>query len=95
MTNKITRRNLKNGLFAFIDLLGFSNRVEAITSEEQLRALDDDVVYVQNESISHPTNTSGKNTKSSARRFSRSPIALSFPSPCVPRWPIPRELSIY
>jgi hypothetical protein len=49
MTNKITRRNLKNGLFAFLDLLGFSNRVEAITSEEQLRALDDDVVYIQNE----------------------------------------------
>src|SRR5258705_7170100 len=49
MTKKITRRNLKNGLFAFIALLGFSNRVEAITTEEQLRVSDDDVVYVQNE----------------------------------------------
>lgn len=49
MTKKITRRNLKNGLFAFIDLLGFSNRVEAICTEQQLRALDDDVTFVQNE----------------------------------------------
>ncbi|GEC57901.1 hypothetical protein ABIF38_008733 [Bradyrhizobium japonicum] len=49
MTNKIVRRNLKSGLFAFIDLLGFSARVEAIINEEQLRALDDEVVHVQNE----------------------------------------------
>ena len=49
MTKRITSRNLNNGLFAFVDLLGFSNRVEAITTEEQLRALDEEVVYVQNE----------------------------------------------
>lgn len=46
---KITRRHLNNGLFAFVDLLGFSNRVEAVSTEEQLRALDDDVSFVQNE----------------------------------------------
>ena len=49
MTARITRRNLKNGLVAFIDLLGFSARVEAISTEAELRALDDDVAFVQAE----------------------------------------------
>lgn len=49
MGRKITRRNLKNGLFAFIDLLGFSDRVQRIETEEDLRKLDDDVVFVQGE----------------------------------------------
>jgi hypothetical protein len=49
MGRKITRRNLKNGLFAFIDLLGFSDRVQRIETDEDLRKLDDDVVFVQGE----------------------------------------------
>lgn len=46
---KITKRNTKQGLFAFVDLLGFSDRVKAIKSEEQLRKLDSDVVYAQDQ----------------------------------------------
>lgn len=46
---KITRRNLKQGLLAFIDLLGFSSQVQAIKYEGQLRKLDTDVVYVQDQ----------------------------------------------
>jgi hypothetical protein len=49
MTKKITRRHLKNGVLAFIDLLGFSARVEAISTETELRALDDAVSFVQAE----------------------------------------------
>jgi hypothetical protein len=49
MTKRITRRNLKNGVIAFIDLLGFSARVEAISTEDELRALDDAVSFVQAE----------------------------------------------
>lgn len=47
MKGKITRRNLKSGLVGFIDLLGFSNRVQEITTVDELRQLDDDVVFVQ------------------------------------------------
>jgi hypothetical protein len=47
MTKKIIRSHLNNGLFAFVDLLGFSARVESIHTEKDLRALDDDVVFVQ------------------------------------------------
>lgn len=49
MGKKITRRNLKNGLFAFIDLLGFSERVQRIRTDQDLRKLDDDVGFVQGE----------------------------------------------
>lgn len=49
MEMKVTRRNLKNGLFAFIDLLGFSDRVRRIKTTEDLRKLDDEVVFVQSE----------------------------------------------
>ncbi|REF70527.1 hypothetical protein [Paracoccus versutus] len=49
MGERITRRNLKNGIFAFIDLLGFSDRVKQIKTDEDLRKLDADVVFVQRE----------------------------------------------
>lgn len=49
MGKSITRRNLKNGIFAFIDLLGFSDRVQRIKTDEDLRKLDDEVVFVQRE----------------------------------------------
>jgi hypothetical protein len=74
MTSKITRRNLKNGLFAFIDLLGFSNRVEAIETEEQLRALDEEVVYVQ-EQFEHKS--SDKFIRDEHKFVSKSVLAFS------------------
>lgn len=49
MNTRITRRNLKNGLTAFIDLLGFSARVEAISTEAELETLDGDVRFVQSQ----------------------------------------------
>lgn len=47
MEKMITRKNLKSGAFACIDLLGYSDRVKRINSDEDLRKLDDEVVLVQ------------------------------------------------
>lgn len=43
----ITRRSLRSGLFGFVDLLGFSDRVVSITTVEQLQELERDLTYVQ------------------------------------------------
>lgn len=74
MTKKIARKNLKNGLVAFIDLLGFSTRVEAMTTEQELRALDDDVVFVQDQ-FEHKS--SDKFTRQSHRVVGKSVRAFS------------------
>ncbi len=44
---KITRRNLQYGILAFVDLLGFSDRVARIETEEDLIELDEDISFVQ------------------------------------------------
>lgn len=46
MAHAISRRHLKNGLFAFIDVLGFAARVESINTEQQLLDLAGDVAFV-------------------------------------------------
>ena len=74
MTNKITRRNLKNGLFAFIDLLGFSARVESLETEEDLLTLDADVVFVQNQ---FELKSQDKFTQQSNRIKGKSVLAFS------------------
>ncbi|SDE72336.1 hypothetical protein SAMN05216337_103329 [Bradyrhizobium brasilense] len=74
MTKKITRRHLKNGLVAFVDLLGFSARVESIRTEQELRALDDDVAFAQNE-FGHKS--SDKFTRQSDRAVGKSVLAFS------------------
>ena len=96
MTNKITKRNLKNGLFTFVDLLGFSNRVEAITREEQLRALDEEVVYVQNE-FEHKSSDKyvREEHKVVGKTSSRFPTALLSQSSYGPSWPNLKERLIY
>lgn len=47
MARTVTKRNLKHGIVAFVDLLGFSARVEGIETEEELLALEDDVRFAQ------------------------------------------------
>jgi len=74
MTKKITRRNLKNGVMAFIDLLGFSARVEAISTKAELRALDDAVAFVQAE-FGHKT--PDESTRDANRVMHKTVLAFS------------------
>ena len=74
MTGKITRRHLKNGVIAFIDLLGFSARVEAISTEDGLRALDEAVSFVQAE-FGHKTRD--ESTRAANRAVQKTVLAFS------------------
>lgn len=65
---KITRRSLRSGLFGFVDLLGFSDRVGAITTVEQLQELERDLTYVQRQFDHKPDDVDIKKQKSITRK---------------------------
>lgn len=65
---KITHRSLRSGLFGFVDLLGFSDRVGAITTVEQLQELERDLTYVQRQFDHKPDDVDIKKLKSITRK---------------------------